>query len=990
MLINMLQPEECRIAILENGQLEELYVERNTQESYVGNIYKGRIVNIEPSIQAAFVDFGVGRNGFLHVSDVDPQYFRDRPPGAPDGIFDLLTLPDLPEESEAELEALEAQMEEDDDAPSDDLEEPYTADEPESTEDYGGTAAEDEGGYRPDYRPPARQREYDDAAGQDDLGDAPPAEYGEEAAPASVPEPGRHYRGNRDDQRGGPRGRRRGGRGRRGRGRREDRADYAPPPAEEYADAGALPPEISFQDEGEAPEVQVHQPEMGEPAEWEPTPQRPRRGRPRRDDRPEYPAMPAAEHRIEEDAEEEVTPGQAEMPGVQVIEPARPDYSSFGASIFGDEPPPPPPAPRSDSRRAPAHREEAAPPPPRVLPAREEPRRGGFGASVFGGGIVDDEPVAPAPADEPTRGEQAEAAWRREEPEPEPAYADDSQPELGPDFAEDEEDNFGNEALPPEEEPAPELAEEDELGPTADYDPEAYRRQPRPERGRGRYRGGRGGDRGGDRRGPRREGDRRGGDRRYPDRDQRGGDRRGPRRGGPRPSDRMGVAQKPPIQDIFRRGQEVLVQVIKEGLGTKGPTLSTYISIPGRYLVVMPGLHRIGVSRKISDDDQRRRLRRILQDLQPPPGLGFIIRTAGLDRTKKELFRDLHYLTRLWRVIVKRLQRVKGPALIYEESDMITRTIRDVFTSEIEAVRVDEPKAFEHAQEFMNFVMPRYADRLVLDADAEPLFHRYGLEREIAKIQQKRVPLPGGGSLVIEQTEALVAIDVNSGNTRVENDAEATALRVNLIAAKEVARQLRLRDLGGVIIIDFIDMRDERHRRQVEDTLREAIRRDRARTKTLRMSQFGIIQMTRQRIRPSLKRSHFQDCPACHGTGQVKTAESMSIEVMRLLDLAAHRSGISRVQIRVAEAVAQHLLNRKRREIAELEARCNEQVTIFGSPLLPPEALEVTCYDGTGAEIILQPPEPAPRRNGGRPPRYDRRPSRESHGYENGNGGYRD
>jgi ribonuclease E len=407
----------------------------------------------------------------------------------------------------------------------------------------------------------------------------------------------------------------------------------------------------------------------------------------------------------------------------------------------------------------------------------------------------------------------------------------------------------------------------------------------------------------------------------------------------------------PLIQDIFKRGQEVLVQVIKEGIGTKGPTLSTYISIAGRYLVLMPGLNRIGVSRKISDEEQRRRLREILNDLQPPKGLGFIIRTAGLDRTKKELQRDLAYLSRLWQVVVRRIRKLKSPAEIYQESDMITRTIRDTFTSEIDTIWVDEPGAFEHAQEFLTIVMPRYANRIKLYEGPEPMFHKYGIEDEIARIQQKHVPLPNGGSIVIEQTEALVAIDVNSGNFRADNNAEETAYQMNLLAAREIARQLRLRDLGGVIVNDFIDMRDEKHRRGVEKAMRDAVRRDRARTKILKISQFGIIEMTRQRIRPSLKRSIYQDCPHCLGNGQVKTCESMSIDVMRLLQLAAHRPNISRIQVRVHEDVSSYLLNRKRKDVARLEETAGCQVVINAAGGVAPEFLEFLCYDNNNNEV---------------------------------------
>ena len=334
-----------------------------------------------------------------------------------------------------------------------------------------------------------------------------------------------------------------------------------------------------------------------------------------------------------------------------------------------------------------------------------------------------------------------------------------------------------------------------------------------------------------------------------------GGGRNG---GGVRaPRQRVGVRPrfKPPIQEIFQRGDEVLVQVIKEGIGTKGPTLSTYISIPGRYLVLMPALGRIGVSRKIENDEDRRRLRDILRELNPPKGVGFIVRTAGTDRTKKELSRDLAYLLRLWKVIVRRIKKTTGPVDIYEESDMIIRTIRDIFTGDVDTIFIDEPKAFERAKEFLQIVMPRYVNRLKLYEGREPLFHKYKLDEEIAQINQRRVPLKGGGSLVIDQTEALVAIDVNSGSFRTDGSAEDSAYQLNQIAAREIARQLRLRDLGGVVVNDFIDMRKERNRRNVEHTLRDAVKRDRARTKILRTSPFGLIEMTRQRIRPSIKRS---------------------------------------------------------------------------------------------------------------------------------------
>ena len=417
----------------------------------------------------------------------------------------------------------------------------------------------------------------------------------------------------------------------------------------------------------------------------------------------------------------------------------------------------------------------------------------------------------------------------------------------------------------------------------------------------------------------------------------------------PRLGDRPRV--KPPIQDILRRGDEVLVQVIKEGFGTKGPTLSTYISIPGRYLVLMPPLGRVGISKKIDDERDRRLLRDIMLDLKPPKGVGFVVRTAGTERTKSEMARDMAYLLRLWKSIVRRMRKYSAPIDIYQESDMIIRTIRDMFTEDVGRILIDEPAAYERAREFLELVMPKYAPRLQLYEGKEPLFHRYGLEEEIGRIHQRKVPLKGGGSIVIDQTEALVAIDVNSGSFRTEKSAEENAYQMNLIAAREIARQLRLRDLGGVIVNDFIDMRKEKYRRGVEKALHDAMKRDRARTKILRTSPFGLIEMTRQRIRPSLRKSIFRDCPTCTGTGMVKTPESMAIEVMRVLQLSAARTDIARLNVTVHDEVATWINNRKRREMAQFEDSVHIQLHVVGRESVSPEHLVWEATDTTGRTV---------------------------------------
>jgi ribonuclease E len=414
---------------------------------------------------------------------------------------------------------------------------------------------------------------------------------------------------------------------------------------------------------------------------------------------------------------------------------------------------------------------------------------------------------------------------------------------------------------------------------------------------------------------------------------------------------------KPPIQDIFRRGDEVVVQVIKEGIGSKGPTLSTYVSIPGRYAVLMPALGRVGVSRKIEDDVVRRKLRDMLNELNPPKGLGFIVRTAGTDRTKRELSRDLAYLLRLWKVFVRRVRKNTAPTPIYEESDMIIRTIRDIFTADVDAIYIDQQQAFDRTKEFLQLVMPRYVSRLHLYEGREPLFHKYRLDEEIVKINQRKVMLQRGGSIVIDQTEALVAIDVNSGNFRADDEsAEETAYQVNLRASKEIARQLRLRDLGGVIVNDFIDMKREKHRRAVERALRDAVKRDRARTKILRTSPFGLIEMTRQRIRPSLERSVYSDCPTCNGSGVVKTVESMAIEAIRLLILAAQQENVAAVTLTVSDEVAIYLNNKKRRELASLEDDSKVAAQVVGKEGVPPGYIVVSCRDSAGRELKFPSP----------------------------------
>src|SRR2546423_5749343 len=437
---------------------------------------------------------------------------------------------------------------------------------------------------------------------------------------------------------------------------------------------------------------------------------------------------------------------------------------------------------------------------------------------------------------------------------------------------------------------------------------------------------------------------------------------------------KMARRDRPPIQRCLRRGDAIVVQVIKEGIGTKGPTLSTYVSIPGRILVMMPGMNKMGVSKKIEDEEERRRLRTILDSLKPPKGVGFIIRTAGIGKSKVEIQRDLTYLSRLWMQIEKKRTTSKGPTELYTEGDLVARTVRDVYSSDVERLIIDNNEVAKRVKEVIKITSPRTKNKLEVYEEPIPLFHKYGIEKDIEQMYSRHVPLPSGGSLVIDSTEAIVAIDVNSGKFRDHSDAEMTAFKTDMEAADEIPRQLRLRDLGGVIICDFIDLRYERHRRDLERRLHDNFKNDRAKTKVLRMSQFGIIEMTRQRMRPSLKRSVYFDCPHCKGSGLVKTPESMSLDVMRRLAIASHDARISRIELTTCPEVSYYLLNRKRQQLAELEAETKKRIVIRQDPTVALDDIRMELYDNRDglvfiSELGMHPHDhaPLPHARGGRP-----------------------
>jgi ribonuclease E len=676
MLINVVEGEEIRIAVIRRSQLEELYMERSSTESHIGNIYKGRVTNVEPSIQAAFIDFGIGKNGFLHISDVHPQYFPKK------------MQPRMPQQ---------------------------------------------------------HQRR-----------NAPPPRPPTQAAPQ------------------GPQG-------------------FQPPP-------GAQMQQPSSQTEG------------GSQQEQAPLPQS----------------------------------ANAESPGVSFDEQQPGAEPSHSAETNGGQ------TGSSGEAQQPFGEQEQSHP------------------GVEAEAQTDSHDDAESTDD----GDPAEAVNAKEAAIAEPEEPADFGSAYNSDFEEDDE-----------------YRDEDD---EADLDDGHMK--PMEKVGR---------------KTPRRE--------------------------------------RPPIQQCLRRGQEVIVQVTKEGIGTKGPTLTTYVSCPGRYLVMMPGMAQLGVSRKIEDLDQRRELKRTLQELNPPKNLGFIIRTAGTDVAKKELQGDLNYLVRMWKVIANRIRTHKAPVELYQESDLVIRTIRDVFSDEIDRIIVDNEQVASRIRDFLSIVDPRAAGIVELYTGTMPLFQKFGVEREIEKINSRRVELNNGGSLVIDSTEALVAIDVNSGRYREQRDAELTAFNMNKEALKEVVRQLRLRDLGGVIVIDFIDMREERHKREIERLLRDELATDRAKTKVLRMSQFCMIELTRQRVRPSLKRSIYQDCPHCHGSALIKTPESLSLDVMRRLAAGTTRLDVTRIDVRAYPSVATFLLNHKRKALVDLEDKSNKRITVIPDDKLAGDQIVLEAHDARGS-----------------------------------------
>ncbi|MBX7481164.1 Rne/Rng family ribonuclease [Qipengyuania qiaonensis] len=392
---------------------------------------------------------------------------------------------------------------------------------------------------------------------------------------------------------------------------------------------------------------------------------------------------------------------------------------------------------------------------------------------------------------------------------------------------------------------------------------------------------------------------------------------------------RMALRRRYKIQDVIQRRQVLLVQVVKEERGNKGAALTTYLSLAGRYTVLMPNSsHGGGISRKISSASDRKRLKQVVSDLSLPKSMGLIVRTAGLSRTKTEIKRDFDYLARLWDEIRERTLSSSAPALIHSDSDLIKRAIRDIYNRDIEEVVVEGETGYKSAKEFMKLLMPSHARRVKQYSDPVPLFQRYGAEDQLKAMYDPVVQLKSGGYLVINPTEALVSIDINSGRSTKEHNIEQTALHTNLEAAREIARQLRLRDMAGLVVIDFIDQEHHSNTRKVEKAMKEALKNDRARIQVGRISSFGLMEMSRQRLRTGVLEATTRDCPHCDGTGLVRTASSAGLSALRLIEDEAAKGKGSVIRLAASTEAAIYLLNEKRADLMEIEQRYGVTVEV--------------------------------------------------------------
>ncbi len=414
------------------------------------------------------------------------------------------------------------------------------------------------------------------------------------------------------------------------------------------------------------------------------------------------------------------------------------------------------------------------------------------------------------------------------------------------------------------------------------------------------------------------------------------------------------------IQQALKKGQELIVQVVKEESATKGAYLTTYVSLPGRYLVLLTKQSHLGISRKIENEEDRQRLKELAQQLGLPPEMGLIVRTVGTEGGKRNLAKDLTYLLKLWADINKEAQK-PAPVLLHKDLDLITRTVRDYFSTDVKTILVDDKEVYQQLKDFLKLIAPQQVSVLKLYQDKKPLFVRYQVEDQIERLYLNRVPLKSGGSIVIDQTEALVAIDVNSGRCIGQKELEETVFKTNLEAAEEIARQLRLRDLGGLIVIDFIDMKDKKHAKEVERALRAALKADKARVTVGHLSKFGLLELSRQRIKPAAESSTYVTCSACQGKGRIRSVPSLGVSLLRQLSREIAANPLQEVRLTVPEEVANFLLNAKRRELLQLEEENQLRIIVNAQHGVSFENIQVEYLRKEAGEAAAKRERPEPK-----------------------------
>jgi len=392
---------------------------------------------------------------------------------------------------------------------------------------------------------------------------------------------------------------------------------------------------------------------------------------------------------------------------------------------------------------------------------------------------------------------------------------------------------------------------------------------------------------------------------------------------------------------LLKAGQEIIVQAVREAIGNKGALLTSYISLPGRYLVLLPNKPGSGISRKVEDEEDRQKIKTVMQQIKIPEGMGFIVRTAGYNRTKQEMSRDFQHLVRLWKEINKKAASISEPALIYQETDFGVRSIRDYLTSEVEEILVDDLETFRKMRAYLKAISPRYIQMLKHYKGKTPIFDQYNLEEQIRIIYQERVELKSGGYIIINPTEAMITIDVNSGRGSNKKNIEETAFKTNIEACEEIARQLRLRDLGGLIAIDFIDMLDKKHVAEVERAFKKALSIDKARIQLSRISKFGILELSRQKKQPTIQEISYIKCPYCQGSGLRPSLEYAALGAFRKIESEAVKGIYSELKVILPHEIAVYILNRKRHELLDLELTFDIALNIAGSANIPWDKVEI-------------------------------------------------